>query len=142
MIGSPLTGVVIPFVIPLFFGGFGPSEGHFKAGLNWYEQGRFENAIEEYGKAIELKPDFARAYVKRSEAWFATGNRAQALWDYNDAISYEKQMILKIATGEYQNYKAALAQGYSQKASIEATRAKELGYDPILIEASFGRSLP
>lgn len=153
LIGSPLTGVVIAFVIPMFFGGFGPSEGHFKAGLNWHEQGQFENAIDEYGKAIELKPDFAQAYVKRGEAWFATGNRAQALWDYNDAISYEKQMILKIATREYQNYKAAMAQAhfgraviykaqvYSQKANIEAARAKELGYDPVLIEASFGRSL-
>ena len=63
-------------------------------------------------------------------------------------------MILKIATGEYQNYKAAMAQahfgraviyeaqGYSQKANTEAARAKDLGYDPVLIQATFGRSLP
>ena len=63
----------------------------------------------EYGKAVELTPDFAVAYPKRGEAWFATGDWAQALWDYNQAISYEKQMVLKIATRDYQGYKAAMA---------------------------------
>ena len=88
LIGSPLTGIFVAFIIPMFFSGFDASEEHFKAGLNWHEQGKFESAIEEYGKAIELKPDFAQAYVKRGEAWFAIGDSAQALWDYNDAISY------------------------------------------------------
>ncbi len=154
LIGSPLTGVIVAFLIPMIFGGFGPTQEHFKAGLNWDEQGQFENAIEEYSKAIELTPDFAQAYVKRGEAWYATGDWAQALWDYDLAISYEKQMVLKIATGDYQNYKAAMAQahfgraviyeaqGYRLKANVEAARAKALGYDPVLIDAAIGRPLP
>ena len=54
MIATPLTGVTIAFVIPLVFGGFSSSQDNFKAGLAWHRQGQFENAIEEYGKAIEL----------------------------------------------------------------------------------------
>ena len=34
------------------------------------------------------------------------------------------------------------AQGYSLKANIEAARAKQLGYDPVLIEAAIGRPFP
>ncbi|PKB83591.1 MAG: hypothetical protein BZY88_01795 [SAR202 cluster bacterium Io17-Chloro-G9] len=149
MIGAPLTGVIIAFVIPMFFGGFSASQNHFEAGKDWHEQGQFEKAIEEYGKAVELKPDFAQAYVKRGEAWFATGDWVQALRDYDDAIAYEKQMVLKMATREYSSYKAAMAhahfgraviyeaQGYSLKARIEAARAEDLGYEPGLIDAVF-----
>ena len=76
------------------------------------------------------------------------------MWGYDEAITYEQQMVLKIATGEYKNYKAAMAQahfgraviyeaqGYSLKANIEAARAKQLGYDPFLIEAAIGRPFP
>ena len=76
------------------------------------------------------------------------------MWDYDEAITYEKQMVLKIATGECKNYKAAMAQahfgraviyqaqGYSLKANIEAARVKQLGYDPVLIDAAIGRPLP
>ncbi len=82
------------------------------------------------------------------------GNFAQALWDYDEAISYEKRMVLKIATRDYQSYKAAMAQahfgraviyeaqGYGLKAKVEATRAMELGYDPILIDATIRRPSP
>ena len=119
-----------------------------------HEQRRFESAIEEYGKDIELKADFAQAYTKRCEAWFAIGRSDQAFWDYNEAITYEKQMLLKVATREYPGFKAAIAQahfgraviheaqGYSLKANTEPARAKELGYDPALIEAAIGRPLP
>ena len=61
IIGAPLTGVIIAFVLPMLLGNFGPSQEHFKAGLNWHEQGRFDKAIEEYSKAVESKPDFAQA---------------------------------------------------------------------------------
>lgn len=154
LIGSPFTGVIIAFVIPMVFGGAGPARDHYEAGLDWYDQGKYEYAIDEYGKAVELKPDFAQAYAKRGEAWFAAGNHVQALRDYNEAITFEKQLVLKIATREYQDYKASIAQahfgraiiydaqGYSFKAKTEAARAEELGFNPILIEAAIRRPVP
>lgn len=154
LICSPLAGVIIAFVIPMFFGGLDLHEEHFKAGLNWHEQGQFAYAIEEYDKAVESKPDFAQAYVKRGEAWFAMGNWDQALWDYNEALGYEKEIVLKLATRDYYNFKAAMAQahfgraviyqakGYTLKANIEAARAEKMGYDPILIDAAIRRPAP
>ena len=153
LIATPLVGVIIVFVIPLFFVGV-PSQDHFKAGLKWYEQGRFENSIEQYDKAIELKPDFAQAYVKRADAWLAREDWAKALWDYNEAINYEEQMVLKLVTREYHNFKGAMAQahfglaiiyesqGYSVKANTEAARAEELGYDAALIDTAIQRPVP
>lgn len=153
LIGTPLVGVIIVFVIPMFFGGV-PSQDHFNAGLDWHEKGRFEKAIEEYDKAIELKPDFAQAYVKRADAWLATGDWAKALWDYNEAINREDQLVLKLATREYQSYKYAIAkayfgraiiyeaQGYRLKAKTDAARAGELGYDREVIDAIIQRPVP
>jgi len=154
LIATPLTGVTIAFVIPMFFGELDVHQEHFKAGLNWHQQGRLDNAIQEYGKAVELKPDFAQAYVKRGEAWFSLGNWGQAMWDYNEALVYEKQIVLKLATREYLSFKAAMAQahfgraviyeaqGYSLKADTEAARAEKLGYDPVLIDAAILRPAP
>lgn len=103
LVATPLMGVIIAFMVPLVLGGFGPHKDHFKAGQNWYTQRQYEKAIEEFSKAVEAKPDFAEAYVKRGQAWYAIGNWVQALWDYNEALTYEKQLILKMATREYQD---------------------------------------
>ena len=151
IIATPLTGVIIAFIIPMFSGISSAHMDRFEDGLELHNQGQLESAIDEYSKAIELKPDFARALVKRGEAWFALDDHAQALWDYNEAIAYEKQMMLKVVTRDFQEYKAAMAQahfgraliyeaqGYSLKATSEAARAEELGLDPIVIDAGIPR---
>jgi tetratricopeptide (TPR) repeat protein len=153
IIATPLVGVVIVFVIPFLFGG-DPSENHFKAGLDWHEKGRFQNAIDEYDQAIELNQDFVQACVKRADAWLAMGDWAKALWDYDDVINREDQLVLKLATREYHSYKSALAnayfgraviydaQGYSVKANSDADKAEELGYDPAVISAAFMPPVP
>ena len=137
LIGSPLTGVIVAFINPMFFTGMSLSQDHFKEGLNLHKQGELEKAIREYDQAIRLKPDFAVAYVKLGEASWG--------------ISLKR---CGITTRDYQSYKAAMAQahfgraviyeaqGYGLKAKVEATRAMELGYDPILIDATIRRPSP
>lgn len=154
MIASPLTGVIFAFIIPIFFSTSSAPQDHFKDGLEWHGKGRLAEAIQAYGRAVELRPDFAEAYVKRGDAWLTIGDWSQAIWDYNEAITYEKQIVLKLATREYKDFKAAMArahfgramiyeaQGYSLKATTEAARAVELGYDPVLVEAAIQRPEP
>ena len=153
IIATPLVGVAIVFVIPFLFSG-DPSENHFKAGLDWHEKGRFQNAIDEYDKAIELDADFVQAYVKRADAWLATGDWAKALWDYDEVINREDRLVLKLATREFRSYKSAVAKayfgraliydarGYNVKANSDAEKAEEMGYDPAVINAAIKRPVP
>ena len=59
----------------------------FSDGLDYYQKGEFDRAIEDYTKAIELKPDFADAYCVRAFAYFiGTGEVNRAIKDYDEAI--------------------------------------------------------
>ena len=46
---------------------------------------RYDNAIKHYGRAIELKPDFAEAYSNRGIVHAKKGDHDQAIRDFNQA---------------------------------------------------------
>jgi Flp pilus assembly protein TadD len=46
----------------------GPAE-HLDRGREYYDEGRYEEAAREFGKAIELSPAFAEAYTGRGYAY-------------------------------------------------------------------------
>ena len=48
--------------------------------------GNYRQAIEDYNRAIEIKPDYAEAYNNRGNAYNGLGNYRQAIEDYNRAI--------------------------------------------------------
>jgi tetratricopeptide (TPR) repeat protein len=50
-------------------------------------QNKPDAALPDYNKVIELKPEKADAYYMRSKAYFAKGNKAQALKDVEKAKS-------------------------------------------------------
>ncbi len=64
-------------------------------GYYYREQDEFLKSIEDYTKAIELKPDAANYYNSRGKSFFDMGNASQSLNDFNMAIRYDK------ATAEY-----------------------------------------
>ena len=45
------------------------AEAYLSRGLDYHSEGRFDRAIQDYSKAIELNPDYAEAYASRGEAW-------------------------------------------------------------------------
>ncbi|MBF0554435.1 MAG: tetratricopeptide repeat protein [Nitrospirae bacterium] len=65
-------------------------------GLNaveWFQKGykaaigeRWEEALDAFTKAIELKPDYAKAYHARGLAYLSLDNYQQAVQDFNKAI--------------------------------------------------------
>ena len=59
-------------------------------GYYYREQDEFLKSIEDYTKAIELKPDAANYYNSRGKSFFDMGNAQMALNDFNMAIRYDK----------------------------------------------------
>lgn len=73
---------------------------YFDQGYSFYESKQYEEAINSFSKAIEIKPDFAEAYGLRGGVYFALGNKEEALsdleiaaqlfTDQNDTEGYQK----------------------------------------------------
>ncbi len=63
-----------------------PAEAYFNRGVAWYHKGEYDRAIQDYTKAIELKPDDAEAYYNRGLAWDELGDFDRAIQDFDRAI--------------------------------------------------------
>ena len=50
-------------------------------------QGRFAEALDNYNKALDLKPNYAKAYINRANLYAAQGLISEALADYDQAIT-------------------------------------------------------
>lgn len=61
------------------------AEAYYNRGLAHSKNGELELAIEDYSKAIELKPDYADAYYRRSKAWLHLGEQEKAKTDMKTA---------------------------------------------------------
>lgn len=51
-------------------------------GLKYFTKGDYDEAIEEYTKAIGIKPDYVKAYALRGEAYRAKGKDNQFNQDW------------------------------------------------------------
>ena len=75
------------------------AENYNNLGVQEYEKGNYEKAIEYFTKAIELKPDYAEAYFNRGLAYFKTGsyyNREpyeKAIQDFTKAIELKPDFV-------------------------------------------------
>ena len=63
------------------------AETYYNRGLAHAKNGGLKLAIEDYSKAIELKPDYADAYYRRSKAWLHLGEVEKAKSDMKTASS-------------------------------------------------------
>ena len=61
------------------------AEKYFSSGKEKSKNGEVNFAIEDYTKAIELKPDYADAYYYRSKAWLQIGEEEKAKSDMKTA---------------------------------------------------------
>jgi tetratricopeptide (TPR) repeat protein len=55
-------------------------------GIAYGQSGQYEKAIEDFNKAISLKPDYYKGYNNRGFAYFKIGKYQMAINDYNEAI--------------------------------------------------------
>ena len=85
------------------------AEWHAQQGYNLAEQGRYDEAIGESSKAIELDPNLAMAYNNRAWAYGEKGLYDLAIADYNKTIeldpsrsdSYNDRGFTYYEKGEY-----------------------------------------
>ena len=83
----------------------------------------FSKAIEEFNRAIRLKPDYVDAYHVRSLAYLITGNHARALEDLDEAI----RLKTKIALSYMLRGMAYDHLGFQARAEADMDKARELG---------------
>ena len=69
------------------------AETHYNRGLTHSKNGELDKAIENYTKAIELKPDYGDAYYNRGGAFLRLGEREKAKSDLATARDMESEAI-------------------------------------------------
>jgi tetratricopeptide (TPR) repeat protein len=86
------------------------AEDFLNRGLDYYYKNDYENALEAFGKATGLKPDFASAWINKGVALRNLGKPEEALKSYDKAIRlkpdfvsawYNKGVVL-VALEEYE----------------------------------------
>jgi tetratricopeptide (TPR) repeat protein len=60
-------------------------------GMLLYNKGEFEKAIQDFNKALQLKPDSGTVYFRRGRARKALGDLDQAIKDYDQALRLRPQ---------------------------------------------------
>ena len=63
------------------------SENHVTTGVDYFKDGRYEDAIQEFDQAIQLDPDFAIAFMDRGLAYYHLGQHTKAEADFAKARS-------------------------------------------------------
>lgn len=92
-------------------------------------------AIEDYSKAIELRPDCAEAYNNRGVAYVGKGEYDKAAEDYAKAI----QLSPKYARAYYNRGNRCLFRGEYEKAIEDYNKAIQL--KPDFVEAHYNRAV-
>lgn len=64
---------------------------YFKAGEDFAKANNYADAISQYTKAVELDPDYEKAYIQRANAYSRTGEYQLAAEDYDRAIVFDQK---------------------------------------------------
>ena len=65
------------------------TRGYYNRGNSYSRQGQYQQAIEDYDKAIELDPNDGRAYYNRGNSYSRQGQYQQAIDDYDKVIELD-----------------------------------------------------
>jgi len=108
---------------------------YYNRGGEYLLTGKYDLAIEEYGKALAASPNFAAAYYDRAIAYNGKGNYDTAIADYTKAIN-----INQFDTHAYSNRGAVYyRKGYYDMAIADFTKA--IAIDSYLGVAYYNRGL-
>ena len=66
-----------------------PEGEHFNRGFTYMESGEYENAIQEFDKAIQLHPNYAFSYRNRGLAYANLRQYQRAIQDFDKAIQID-----------------------------------------------------
>ena len=92
-------------------------------GLAWDKQGKYDEAIEDYNKAIKINPNFASAYFYKGLAQYNKGELKTALHDFQKALNLDPE------NAEYKKIVSSLNAKLNQdSASPGRTMGPDAGY--------------
>jgi len=99
------------------------AEEYYNSGNAYYKQGKYDQAIVEYTKAIEINPNLAEVYNNRAGVYIHKGNYEQAILDCTKAIELKPNYAYAYnnrATAYYDNTEYA-------DAWVDVHKVEELG---------------
>jgi len=111
-------------------------------GSDLMEEGQYEQAIEEFSKAIEIDPESFSAYCLRAEAYYEIEQYDKAVADYTKAIEVYPESGWKhpkYANAHYDRGNVYYYMEEYDKAIADYTKAIEI--DPGLVDAYYDRGL-
>jgi tetratricopeptide (TPR) repeat protein len=77
----------------------GNAEAYRNRGNAYFKLGQYQLAIEDYNKAITLKPDYTGAYKNRAVVYLTQGNKEPGCNDAHKACALGDCSTLKAAQG-------------------------------------------
>ena len=108
----------VPYDVP-------DAEKYFRYGVEAHQQGDLDRAIQDFDKAISLKPDLAEAYYNRGLAYAKKGEFARAIQGFNKTIDLKPDD----AKAYYKRSVAWLILKKWDEARSDLTMAKNMGVD-------------
>lgn len=87
--GSPLPEESVPSEETVSIPSEETAEQHYQRGVALTEKGRYEQAISEFTKAIEMDSTYSDAYSGRGRAYCRKGDCSSAIADYTQAIELD-----------------------------------------------------
>ena len=72
-----------------------PAYLSFCYGRNHFQRGNYGRAITSFSKAIELMPNFVRAYYYRGYTYLATGDNVLAVNDFHTAETCREKLLIQ-----------------------------------------------
>ena len=64
---------------------------YYRAGEDFFDNMNFRDAIEQYTKAVEMDPDYDKAYIQRANAYARLNDYERAAADYDRAIVFNEK---------------------------------------------------
>lgn len=128
-----MTGFkVVPLLCVVLFAlaCMNPALEHVQQGTAYREQGKFDEAIAEYTKAIELDPDLAVAYNNRGCAYSWNKDYENAMADLSRAIELDPMQ----ASAYLNRGSLYIGQDEEDKAIADLEMVIALAQDPSMIQ--------
>jgi tetratricopeptide (TPR) repeat protein len=113
--------ILLPFIITASVQSQSARQ-YLKVGDDFAKANNYTDAIVQYTRAIDLDPDYDKAYIQRATAYSRTGEHKSAAEDYDRALVFEQkdEEIYYFSGNEWHQY------GDNPKALVRLTKAIEL----------------
>lgn len=106
------------------------AEYHIKLAKEYFKKSQWNEAIEEYTKAISLKPDDASLYYERASCYRQNAQIEKAIKDYEQLViilfNVAGPSIIKLNRGDFENLTPEKAQKLKDKLTAHETEISAL----------------